>query len=541
MKSNLKKLSTLLILLMIVSCYNDRFDTIDYSLSVEDNNNELKKEVNLRSEFSLALAKVFAESKDVRELIKKEALKQFDYDYDVLYMLVKDKKIGNNKTLEELLLKYMNKENLLILIQEIPTLTIFVPSLPEESFSAEKWDIKQEIPFVAYKNEDNTISYVNSAGIVNTFEEDEIPVFPIVVIKPSERIVLQKGTRNSNSSTVLHAENGINFVFEFDEFDNVTSPQIKTRTSTTTIPDLFKKIYDAKKFSDQNDIWQRDYIYYNISKKDGKGVFQKNISECIYSLELLGDPNNMFRLIADQEGDPHYSETESLRPGSGSSRPKPKSRSEDYHRTQAGFWYGGNFEFLVKTYISNKQLSSNEIIKAVSIPPLHLFDLAIERNGRRPAKVVGINKMKKYYLPTPIPIFDWNIENYSTSIKISIEEKDNQETSMKTSETTSTFATNFEFNAGFKDIVKVGAKVSTSTTLKVSTVVTTYLNSDQLGDVIINFGDDIVVKDEMEIINSLVEYDQNGVRKTTDSYGPVLNPRYNSGYYKLGILPLPQY
>ena len=157
MKSNLKKLSTLLILLMIVSCYNDRFDTIDYSLSVEDNNNELKKEVNLRSEFSLALAKVFAESKDVRELIKKEALKQFDYDYDVLYMLVKDKKIGNNKTLEELLLKYMNKENLLILIQEIPTLTIFVPSLPEESFSAEKWDIKQEIPFFAYKNEDNTI------------------------------------------------------------------------------------------------------------------------------------------------------------------------------------------------------------------------------------------------------------------------------------------------------------------------------------------------------------------------------------------------
>lgn len=72
-----------------------------------------------------------------------------------------------------------------------------------------------------------------------------------------------------------------------------------------------------------------------------------------------------------------------------------------------------------------------------------LFDLAIERNGRRPAKVVGINKMKKYYLSTPIPIFDWNIENYSTSIKISIEEKDNQETSMKTSETTSTFAIKF--------------------------------------------------------------------------------------------------
>ena len=222
MTNILKKLTAPLILLMIVSCYNDKFDTIDNLSLVEDNNIELKQESNLKSEFSLALAKVFAENKDVRKLIKREALKQFDYDYDVLYMLVKDKKMENNKTLEELLLKYMSKDDLLTLTQKIPTLTIFVPSLPGESFSAEKWDIEQEIPLVAYKNEENSILYVNSEGIVNAFEENEIPVFAIVAIKPSERVIVENtSTRNSNSSTVLQAENGMNFVFEFDEFNNI--------------------------------------------------------------------------------------------------------------------------------------------------------------------------------------------------------------------------------------------------------------------------------------------------------------------------------
>ena len=119
----------------------------------------------------------------------------------------------------------------------------------------------------AYKNEENSILYVNSEGIVNAFEENEIPVFAIVAIKPSERVIVENtSTRNSNSSTVLQAENGMNFVFEFDEFNNITSSTIKTRTSATVIPDLFKKIYDAKKYSDKNGVWQRDYIYYNISK-----------------------------------------------------------------------------------------------------------------------------------------------------------------------------------------------------------------------------------------------------------------------------------
>lgn len=48
MTNILKKLTAPLILLMIVSCYNDKFDTIDNLSLVEDNNIELKQESNLK-------------------------------------------------------------------------------------------------------------------------------------------------------------------------------------------------------------------------------------------------------------------------------------------------------------------------------------------------------------------------------------------------------------------------------------------------------------------------------------------------------------
>lgn len=533
MMNNFRKLSVLLTLLIVVSCYNDGLDTMDSSLLVGENNNELKDVSYLKSEFSSALAKVLAENRGMRELIKEEALKQFDYDYDVLYMLVKDQKAGGNETLEELLLKYMNKDDLFSLIQEIPTLTIFVPSLPEESFSAEIWDIEQEVPFVAYKNEENTVLYVDSEGVVNAFEYDEVPVFPIVVVKPSERVVLQNAsTRSSNSSTVLQAGNGMNFVFGFNEFDNVTSSKAKTRASAsaTEIPDPYKKNYDAKRFADLNGIWQRDYIYYNISTKDGNGVFQRNISECIYSIELLGDPSNMYRIIADQEDDPMHRD-ESIDP----------AFLRRHNIEGSVCWYKGNFEFIVKVYISNKQLSVNEIIKAISVKPDNLFGLQLQQNGRKPARIVGVSKLYKYYLPEPLPLFDWNIENYSASIKISIEESDSQQTTQEAVETTNTFATNFEFNPVFGEVVKVGAKLggSASTTHKVSTTLTTYLNSDQLGDVIINFGDDVVIKNEMDSVGFTSSSSSSSTRRGEEAgpnvaiYKPALNPRYNSGYTKV--------
>lgn len=528
----------ILILLVVVSCSNDKYDIVDSSsLNSEDN---IENVNYLKNRFSFALAQVLFENEDVRALIKEEALKQFDYEYDVLYLLVYDKPLSGGKTLEELLLKYLSKRELSSLLKKIPTLTIFVPSLPYDTFSAESWNVKSDIPFVAYKNEESQILYIDNEGIIKEIFHDEIPVFPIVVVKPSERVLLQSAmVRSASDATVLRAGNGMNFVFQYEEFNNKS----KINTRSTLIPNNYEKIYDAKNKSDENGIWQRDYIYYNISTKDGIGIFQKNISECLYSFELQGDPNAIYRVIADQDDDPKY-------------RPKGQGRhpvrGQDWGTEM--YWYAGNFEFIVKIYVSSTQLISNEIIKAISINPTELFELELQSSGSgrnsNPMRVIGIKKIKKYYLPQPLPLFDWNIENFSTSIKISIEERDDKSTVQNTIETTTNFATNFEFNASFGEKTKIGAKygASASITQKVATTITRHLDSDPLGDVVVNFGDDVVIKNVMDTIG--YRYIDSGRGRGTRSnrvlpkepvYGPALNPKYNSGYYKIEILPLAQY
>lgn len=292
-------------------------------------------------------------------------------------------------------------------------------------FSPESWNPETEIPVVAYKNENNLIQFTDGTEEIYSIEDDEIPTIPIVVVKPSERVVLKNTSSRNLGSTIFSTENGLHFSFEYEEFNNINPrTKIQTRSTPTDYPDKLKKIYDAKKYSDQNGVWQRDFVYYNISTKNGIGAFQKNISECIYSFELTGDPSNMYRLIADQGDDPHYSENGIQVENTGGSR-----TSRPY---VTKYWYNGNFEFIVKTYVSNTQLISNEIIKAISIAPDDLFVLNMENKNydryRFAQRVIGIKELKKYYLPTPLPIFDWNIEFYSSSIKISIEEKDNDVT-----------------------------------------------------------------------------------------------------------------
>lgn len=110
-----------------------------------------------------ALAKVLVESAPARELIKKEALKKIDYDYDVLYLMVKDEVLGDNTTLEGLLSKYLDKDFFDLIENQISNLTIFVPELPEDSFSAELWDVKTDIPDVA----------------IRTFDQEGIPAYNI--------------------------------------------------------------------------------------------------------------------------------------------------------------------------------------------------------------------------------------------------------------------------------------------------------------------------------------------------------------------------
>ena len=57
--------------------------------------------------FGKALYGAMSESPMLRDIIKNEALKQFNKDYDVLYQFIKNNKIENGLTVRELLLKHI--------------------------------------------------------------------------------------------------------------------------------------------------------------------------------------------------------------------------------------------------------------------------------------------------------------------------------------------------------------------------------------------------------------------------------------------------
>lgn len=120
-----------------------------------------------------------------------------------------------------------------------------------------------------------------------------------------------------------------------------------------------------------------------------------------------------------------------------------------------------------------------------------------------------------------IPVFNWDLDQYASSIKIDIEEIDLTETTILTESRNVEFASNFgvDVSGGYKDYVKIGLKYGTSQKVNsISTVQRTFTQgNDLLGDVIVNFGDNVII-------------DNSGGAYTTREY--------NSGLYSITVEPM---
>ena len=134
-----------LVYLSVASC-NESLNDIDKNVVSATFLEQSESNLILKQKFSSALVKVLGQNEEVRSLIKEEALKQIDFDYDVLYCLIKDKQLKNGVTLEEYLEKYLTSDELKCIHKQLPTLTLFVPTLPENSFSVHSWNTIDELP-----------------------------------------------------------------------------------------------------------------------------------------------------------------------------------------------------------------------------------------------------------------------------------------------------------------------------------------------------------------------------------------------------------
>ena len=529
-----------LVYLSVASC-NESLNDIDKNVVSATFLEQSESNLILKQKFSSALVKVLGQNEEVRSLIKEEALKQIDFDYDVLYCLIKDKQLKNGVTLEEYLEKYLTSDELKCIHKQLPTLTLFVPTLPENSFSVHSWNTIDELPAVAVKVSDNNdvkIYYGN--GETEVFPADIIPGFPVVVVKENERIV-----RNGEilSKTVSENIEETNLIFVDEIFNNLHGKDLvntKTRANRPDrpvplpkvdnpedyLPANMKKTYEAYKIYKNTTGWQRDYIYYGITPTTDKGPFDYNMKEFLVGFELMGDALGFYRKIADQDGDPQSSIP------IGGVLPANSSIIT---------WTEGEYEFKVTTYVGSKSTIGTEYKSFFRLKPDQLFRAEVERVISRPGmpgytvyKLVGL-KSKRVDLD--LPLFEWDLENYGATIKIAIEEVDGQETEVNSISSSIEFATNFGFDASFGEKVKFGVKFGSTIkeVLNVSNTITKTLGGDELGEVIINFADPVVISDEFRYHYKPRTNPRE--QAVVDYTEPTFNSKYYTGWYRLYISP----
>lgn len=478
-----------------------------------------KSKDQLKVEFGIALAKVLEENKDVRNIIKEEAQRKIDYDYDILYLTIKNRMIQNNQTVEKLLLKYIPKDSLTIITTLLPTLTIFIPELPENTFSAETWNTSNTIPKVAIRlSSSNEVPVFDYLGNKRTLLPDEIPAFPVVVIKENERIIADNFSDTRLISNNVLNKVGLKFidpVFNNSAIKEDTSLKFLTSRVQPKLDSRFNIMKEAyKQYPTGSNGWQRDYVYYGISPSIHEGQFKYSYKEYIWGFEMIGNAASAINKISDQTGDPTF------------------NGNMSGNRVIGTGWTDGEFEFLVKAYVGSKTGVGNEFKTAFRIKGSDLFKVA----GTREGDVIKISSVynTRVLFTEPIPLFAWNLNDYSSTIKIAIEEVDATETITQSISTTSEFATNFKVDLNTGDITKIGAEFGTSS--KNSTTVTyqtsTTKGNDELGEVIINFGDPIL-KDTTAM------YPYTSGRGTPPYYFLNMSPQYYTGWYRLFVAPGP--
>ncbi|MGJ1227895.1 hypothetical protein ACR78H_20305 [Sphingobacterium siyangense] len=468
-----------------------------------------------KEKFAIILSKAVSSNQSMRDFIQEEALKMMDNDYDVFYPFIKDEILDNNLSFRDNLLKVTDQETLNRIEGQLPLLTIYVPTLPS-GFSPETWTPKDEIPVVVaegnYKN--NELAFFQNREEKIKIKSNQIPGFPTLVVKSNERIAVKNKALLANSGTNKNVK--ANYQFISSEFENkgngtrsikVTSKKAlnisKTASSTLlsgitwgprlTSIGLTTDEMNASGLADVMvskeaigndkgaDNWQRDFVYYNLIPSNTKGKLKTNFKEFIHYISIS---ESGFNLMTNTNSDP---DDPILNP--------------NWHNSS--FWSDGYFELRFDVLSNSKNGQGERFTDIRSVKPQDLFDIQYKRLG----PVYIIEKIIPKFAKVDIPLQTWDLENVSYGWKISVSETDQAGTSTISSTNSSKFATNFGIDAGFGiGKVKIGLKFGGSTEVSSSKTHTyTVQNvSDEFGDVLVQFGDNIYDKKEPVYANGLI-------------------------------------
>ena len=467
--------------------------------------------------FAKILSQAASNSVEVRSFLKEEALSQFDKDYDVFYPLVKDKIVSGGQTFRNVLLSYCENEKELAQIEESqPLLNILIPDLSLFwDFNAKVWDVnKKEVAVLCRNDKDNTL-YENGKKIGN-LPMGEIPGFPCLVVKINERLKVSNVNSRSGERTYEFIDEVFDGTKDFtpnsrhSDFDQNVEPT-EDLNKYVSGDELLTSVIEAwKEFKDIPQAFQRDYVYYGITKANKPGILDRNIREKLFRFRIVPAK---FGYIADCDSDPKLINT---------SQPKRYLTNEEIIQK---IWTDGKFEFRFKAYVAgeaDKQAMEQNLSfsvdprKAFSLEKIHIHhkNSTMFRQSKNFYYVDANNLKSKWIYPetletynreAPVFLLPWDLYSTSLVIHFFVYEDDPDQQQEVTRVVANGFTNKADFSLegggsiggsdkkdGVKLMAKLGYGFSTTTTVTSSTKVTTTLGSDDLGTLSFLFYDPII-------------------------------------------------
>jgi hypothetical protein len=428
---------------------------------VESQGSARKKVASYKVQVAKILAKAVNEE-EIRKLIKEEALKKFDGDYDVLFQLVQNKEVKDKKSLYALLAALADSpQQFKEASDNLPLLTIYVPTF----FSAEKWNTATQIPIVAVRDEEDRLVAFNDKGESVELSAKEEPNIPIIVVKLNDRV----STKAPNPKSVNGRVANNNFIFNngrdsfyfIDESLNNLNPKSKGARVAFYDSGIDPVVIEAYNRSiGCNNCYQRDWIYYGINPASGQnnGPLSYKFKEAVTEIE----PENTSVL------------------------------------NTMGGWDEGSFVIYLNAMFSSRNMATKESLqKVISVPSEGLFTYREEIRHRG---IFGINTyivrivegVKPYTLSAPVTFDAWDMEEYGDKWTLLAEEYDQATDITKSYKDTNKFGFNFSANAGSKE--KIGASLGATGDFSKETTITykTTDQNDNLGSAYVRYTDPVL-------------------------------------------------
>lgn len=490
------------------SCDSDMVETVSNGAATNGSIEKKVSEVTAERSFAKILSVAAAKDASLRTFLKQEAQKEFDKDYDVFYPYVKDKLIEQGKTLRDILVECSSEEEISVIENSAPLLTIMIPDLGSfNAFSVNNWDPSQDQIATTYAaGNDNSVFFAEGDSLLS-LSAGSLPNFPFLVVKSNERMKVVGSTSSTRAGNVPSHYDFVDPAYDgtkvnqtrnsnYDEKNSEIAPEEKPYLKKEQLDSRCIEAYNLAK--NNKNLIDREYIYYNLSPQNpSNGELDPYVREKLYMFRV--SPSIYSSIIDEQIGeDPKLKDDAYYKEG----HPSTEQIAKD-------LWTNGAFEIVFQSYKGGNGLVET---KPISVKGSDLF--YIDKFHVSYQHHTKFRHSKWWYSTTPddlkgkwvdLSAMDlyltdaWDLVNSPLSYYIKIIEKDNGSLQTTSETYTASFVAKSELglSAG-NDKAKFNLGFSgQSTTQQTYTVSYQYKDeNDDLGNILLNFKDPVIVSDE---------------------------------------------